>query len=334
MKKKIHIFLRKKNSTSHHSIERFTFSIAKYLKIKNTEIKVIKCPLTSKGIFNRLYLTIWAFFNQGDINHIIGDVHFISLLLNKKRTINTFLDCRLLHEFKGLKFFFYYLFWFKFPILKSSILTFISDFTKKDLKKFSRFRNIENYVIPVPLFRENNNNNNNKKISDTWKILIIGTEKHKNLFNMIKSTKGLKIELHIVGKINIEITNYIRKHRIKIKNYIDVDDNFINKLYFRCDILLMVSYFEGFGMPIIEAQHSKLAVITSKLEPMNTVSGKEAAILVNPKKVVEIKKAINKIINNRNFYKKLIKNGKINSDKYKKIYINKEYKKIYQRLLK
>ena len=85
MKKKIHIFLRKKNSISHHSIERFASSIAHHIKIKNVVIKILKCPLTSKGIFNRLYLIFWGYFNQGDVNHIIGDIHFISILFKKKK---------------------------------------------------------------------------------------------------------------------------------------------------------------------------------------------------------------------------------------------------------
>ena len=45
----------------------------------------------SKGIINRIYV-IWAVFNQGDVNHITGDINFISLLLSKKKTINTILN--------------------------------------------------------------------------------------------------------------------------------------------------------------------------------------------------------------------------------------------------
>ena len=334
MKKKIHIFLRKKNSISHHSIERFASSIANHIKIKNAEIKILKCPLVSEGVFNRFYLIFWAYFNQGDINHIIGDIHFISILLNKKKTINTYLDCRLLHEFKGIAFFLYNLFWFKIPILRSSVLTFISEFTKNDLNKFFNIKYIENHVIPVPLFSENIKINQNKTKSKPYKILIIGTQKHKNFFNMIKSTQGLNVKIYVIGEIDNEVNNYILKNNIKVINYVDVSNNFINNLYYHCDILLMASYYEGFGMPIIEAQYSNLAVITSNLEPMNKICGKNGAVLVNPKKIKDLKMSLLKIINNKKFYKNLIQNGNKNSSKYKKSHINRKYKNIYEELIK
>ena len=45
----------------------------------------------------------------------------------------------------------------------------------------------------------------------------------------------------------------------------------------------------GFEMPVLEAQSSGMAVITSNIEPMRTVAGKQS-ILVNPNKPNEIKK--------------------------------------------
>ena len=34
---------------------------------------------------------------------MFGDVNFISIFMDKNKTINTFLDCRLLDKFSGLK---------------------------------------------------------------------------------------------------------------------------------------------------------------------------------------------------------------------------------------
>jgi len=52
----------------------------------------------SKGFFKRLYITIDVVFKQGDVNHITGDINFISLFLHKKKTIITFLDLRVLQN--------------------------------------------------------------------------------------------------------------------------------------------------------------------------------------------------------------------------------------------
>ena len=46
--------------------------------------KLLICPFISSGFLNRLFNSLWAFFNQGDVNHITGDVNFISILKKEK----------------------------------------------------------------------------------------------------------------------------------------------------------------------------------------------------------------------------------------------------------
>ena len=79
---------------------------------------------------------IWAFFNQGDVNHITGDINFISLFLSKKKTINTILDHDSLNRLKGIKWLVYYIFWV-IILLKSSYLISISHKTKKEILKYT-----------------------------------------------------------------------------------------------------------------------------------------------------------------------------------------------------
>ena len=146
----INIFIRKKSSLHQNSVERYA-EILKYgLNKKDFRVNIVECPLVSEGLFKRIYLIFWAYFHQGDVNHILGDINFISLLMKKERTINTFLDCRLLDEFKGLKKIVYKLFWFILPIKKSNIITFISNFTKKEIEKKL---NKKKLIVKLFLFR-------------------------------------------------------------------------------------------------------------------------------------------------------------------------------------
>ena len=55
--------------------------------------------------------------------------------MNKNKTINTFLDCRLINEFKGLKKMIYKYLWFQLPLENSAYNTFISKFTFTEIKK-------------------------------------------------------------------------------------------------------------------------------------------------------------------------------------------------------
>ncbi len=327
--KEVRIFIRKKSNSYQHSIERFAMSLKKIKKKQIFKVKIIKCPVTSKGILSRIYLVLWSFFNQGDVNHILGDINFISILMNKKKTINTFLDCRLINEFSGLKKFIYKWFWFYLPIGNSAYNTFISKFTLFQIQKNLKKKIYNSEVIPVPLVDKFNFKINLRKKK---KILIIGTLKHKNLKNMLIALEGLNIDLTIVGEISLEIKSLCLKKDILFKNYVSVSDNFIKKLFKENDILLMVSKYEGFGMPVLEAQSSGMAVITSNIEPMRTVAG-DQSILVNPNKPNEIKKNIKKLISNKDYYLKNIKRGKQNSLNYDSFLINKKYMKLYSKIL-
>ena len=85
MKKKIHLFFRKPVKDLNFSIENWYFELIKNFKHKNIEFIVKVCPLESTGVLKRIFITFWAFFNQGDVNHVCGDINFISLFLNKKK---------------------------------------------------------------------------------------------------------------------------------------------------------------------------------------------------------------------------------------------------------
>ena len=328
--KEINIFIRKKSTNYHHSVERFADSLTNISNIKNFRINIKKCPVTSKGFFRRLFLVFWSFFNQGDVNHILGDINFISILMKKNITINTFLDCRLLNEFNGLKRWIYNFFWFQLPINNSKYNTFISEFTKLEIQKNIKKKIILPKVIPVPLVEKLSFkiNNNKKK-----KILIIGTLEHKNIKNMLKGIKGLYIDLTIVGKLEEQLEKFCKKNDINFKNFVEIKDSKIKQLFKKNDILLMVSNYEGFGMPIIEAQASGMAVITSNLEPMRSVAGKYG-FLGNPNKPQEIKKIIKKLISNKNFFLKIARKGKYNSSKYASNLVNKKYENLYLKILK
>ena len=132
---------------------------------------------------------------------------------------------------------------------------------------------------------------------------------------MILSLKNLDINLTIIGKIKKDIKNLCMTNNIEYKNLVDISNNKMRNIYANNDILLMVSKYEGFGMPIIEAQSSGTVVITSDIEPMKSIIG-EKGLTVNPNKPDEIRIKIKKLINNSNYFLKNVKIGKLNSTKY------------------
>jgi glycosyltransferase involved in cell wall biosynthesis len=79
--------------------------------------------------------------------------------------------------------------------------------------------------------------------------------------------------------------------------------------------LVYVSYFEGFGVPIVEAFQCGVPVITSNVTSMPEVAG-NAAILVNPFSVDEITQAMVQMHGDEALRKDLIAKGSTRSGLY------------------
>ena len=95
----------------------------------------------------------------------------------------------------------------------------------------------------------------------------------------------MNINLSIIGNLSKKQKYLLTKNNINFKNYVGISlKSLINK-YIKCDILVFTSVYEGFGLPILEAQKIGRPVITSNIQPMKYVAGK-GALLVNPKKLI------------------------------------------------
>lgn len=323
----IHIFLRKPFKFENHSIEKLFKTIVKK-KDKDFKFKFLICPFVSSGFFKRLFNCLWAYFNQGDVNHITGDINFISLFLNKNKTISTFLDCYSLRKYSGIKKLLLKLFWFYLPIHNSRYITTVSNFTKKELKILLK---IKKKITIIPGFLPSLNYKLEKY--DKKKFLIIGTTENKNLERILHAIKEFKIEIIIIGRMKLNQIEYLKNNQMKYKNYIDISDRKLLDFYNQAKVLLFPSLYEGFGLPIIEAQRMCVPVITSNISPMKEIV-KKSALLVAPKNVTDIKNKCNQIINDKKLRNNLIKKGYKNSFRFepKKSIDNyfRLYKKIFQ----
>ena len=98
-----------------------------------------------------------------------------------------------------------------------------------------------------------------------------------------------------------------------------------------CDIVSFPSLFEGFGMPIVEANAVGRPVITSKLAPMTEIAN-DAAFFVNPYDINSIKNAFLEIIGNEILRRQLIKNGLANTKRFRTDNISKMFFNLYMKL--
>jgi glycosyltransferase involved in cell wall biosynthesis len=103
------------------------------------------------------------------------------------------------------------------------------------------------------------------------------------------------------------------KNDIIFKGYVN-DDEAV-KLMQGALGLVYVSNFEGFGIPLLEAMHCNIPIITSNTSSMPEVVG-DAAILVNPESVEEIAHALSELAFNDELRHFLIEKGRIQRTKF------------------
>ena len=325
-------FTRKPRSLGNFSVEIY-FSLIR-LELKNlAEIKVLQCKYLSTGFLYRFYNAVEAALNQKDVNHILGDVTFLAAFLNRKKTIITFLDCNVLTAVTGWKYYLLKFFWFDMPVYKSVLITTISEATKQELIKYTNCPEEKIKVIYVSI-SDNFKKNDHVFNASLPKILHIGTAPNKNIDRLLEAIRDIPCELTIIGKVGDEIRVKLKNYKIQhilVEQHLKEED--VIQHYRDSDIVSFVSTYEGFGMPIIEANATGRCVITGNTTSMPEVAA-NAACLVNPYDVNEIKKGFLKIINNQDYREELIANGFENVKRFDKKVIAQQYLETYKEVFK
>ncbi len=158
-------------------------------------------------------------------------------------------------------------------------------------------------------------------------LLTVGRiQPHKNIKRVaeayIKMRENTRFDnrLVIVGKPYFDYEPIFRLAKTSsFKNdiiFIDfVDDNDLPAIYGAAALFLFPSLNEGFGMPVLEAMASGVPVITSNTTALPEVAG-NAALLINPENVEEIREAMEKVLADETLRKTLVQDGIIRAAKF------------------
>lgn len=105
------------------------------------------------------------------------------------------------------------------------------------------------------------------------------------------------------------------KHQKDIKFLGFVEEEELPKLIGSAFTFIYVSFFEGFGLPLLEAMECEVPLITSNISSMPEVA-EDAAILVNPHNVNEIVNAMLQYFENEDLRKAKIEIGRLQKEKF------------------
>jgi glycosyltransferase involved in cell wall biosynthesis len=268
--------------------------------------------------------------HTAQVNHIVGDVHYVALGLPGARTILTVHDLNHLQVLKGIRRVLFRWLYFSLPLRRCRIVTAISESTRERLVSQFPFVAEKLTVIPdcVPVGFTAKPKPFNRNCP---RILQVGTAPHKNLMRVAKAVAGLPCVLHIVGRLSDAQHRLLENLNIHYENGADLPDDALVRAYAEADMVVFASLAEGFGLPIIEANAIGRPVVTSYLSPMKEVAG-DAGCLVNPCDVTDIRDGIRRVIGDDEYRNALLERGYENAKRYRADVVASQYARLYEYL--
>jgi glycosyltransferase involved in cell wall biosynthesis len=231
---------------------------------------------------------------------------------------------------------------------RSNHIITISHFSKE---RFCQILNIPAEKITVTLLSTNKNNSIDTSI-DAKKLLVYygikkpyivafgGGTTHKNISRLIKAfislTDCFSHHLVLIGHLppNIDLqellTDHVLKNRLIATGY--VPNNHINMLLNQSELYVLPSLYEGFGIPLLEAQAAGVAVACSTAGSLPEVAGESVAFF-DPYSVDSIAKTIYKCLSNDNLRSELRHLGQENLKRFSWEKTASETIAVYRRLL-
>jgi glycosyltransferase involved in cell wall biosynthesis len=313
------------------SLEKIYEQVARLLPQERFDALIVKVPYGNS--FADILKNILFFKRpEADIYHVTGQIHYLALFLPRRKTVLTIHDVGFLEVGGVIRGALIKKLFLDMPVRRLNYITAVSETTREAILANTgcspeKIRVIENpvqehYVEPVE-----------KEFDRSCPVILqVGITPNKNIPNLLAALVGINCRLRIIGNIPDDLRQILEQSGVGYENAFGLDDAEMREEYERADIVAFCSTFEGFGMPIIEAQSMRRAVITSDLSPMREVAG-GGAVLADPSDPSSIRAGILKIINDDAFRREAIERGAANATRFDPRRIAKLYEELYVEML-
>jgi len=218
-------------------------------------------------------------------------------------------------------------FFFPIAIRNADKIITVFQSTANDIGKHSPFcADKVKIVLLAGTFQESINNQTHFRI-DIQYILFVGMiEPRKNIHNILRAyasqPKSLKqkYKFILVGNVgwgNIKLDELMVDFNltsfVEWKSF--VNDQELSALYQNAYCLLFPSFYEGFGLPIVEPQSFGVPVITSNISSMPEDAG-DGGLLVDPYSIESISNALGHLLSDLGLRDSLSQKAMINAQRF------------------
>ena len=300
-----------------HSIEALFGSIQQETD-RQPDIRTerVNLPYISRG-----WRSVWRNLRfvrtlKSDIFHITGDIHYVALALPGSRAVLTIHDCSTLVKSQGrpIRYTLFWLFWYYLPIRRASVVTAVSEKTRRELIGY--VGRIAQKVIVVSNGYDPALRHRPASFQTSHPVLLqVGTAPNKNLVRLITALEGIPCTLLLIGPLTKAIQTELQQRLIDYRQYENLSRAEVAQLYTDCDIVTFISTYEGFGMPVLEANAVGRVVITAIDSPMHDLFS-DSAHFVNPLDIAAIRQGIVRLITDTAYRQKLVQAGLLNAQRY------------------
>jgi len=221
----------------------------------------------------------------------------------------------------------------KFSLKNTKAIITDSENSKKDLFKYLNYPKDKIHVVPLAPaeeFKELKIENYKLKIKQKYQlpekfILYVGDVNYnKNIPGLIKALAGLKekMSLVLVGKAfkdeslkeTREIIQLINSLRLgkRVIRLGWIPDKDLVAVYNLASAYCQPSFYEGFGLPVLEAMSCGCPVVAAKNSSLVEICG-QAAMMVDPNDINDMIRGLGQALNKR---EELIKKGLLQAKKF------------------
>ncbi|EKD89830.1 MAG: glycosyl transferase group 1 [uncultured bacterium] len=206
------------------------------------------------------------------------------------------------------------------------------------------------YLAPAEKFLSLKTKTDKQNVLDKYKlpkkfVMFVGEVNwNKNLVNVIRAIKMVNIPLVIVSQSFAQRKDWFHPANVYLKQAIQEAGNSnliypLNQvkqadlicLYQLAAALVYPSYYEGFGLPVVEAMSSGCPVVTSAKGSLKEIVG-SAALIIDPDSVTQITGAIKTILQNKRLTEQLIIQGSLQAKKFSWSKTARDTAQVYQQV--